>query len=1202
MRSHPKASSLGSNLGRGKSRRPFRRSGALAALLVALTAAACLLPVSASAVELRTVTESFGPDGTSGSTFGFPGALGFDQGNKHLYALEGGEIHGFDASTAGSHTPLGGNFPLSTGFAGEFNGIAADPTSHHFYYATPEENTLYGYDQSGAALSGFPIGGQNYSCGTAVDSSGNVYVAEANEGTVREYSPAGALVETHTIGGEPCHLAFDSEDNLYVGNYYGATKKYTASSGYTSSTTIDPEFTSAMTVDKATGEVFVIHYNYIQVWDTEGEFLYELKGEPFGREFSAIAVNEATEELYVSDYGHAQIDVYSKPASLPKLSTEGADGVSATGATVHGTINPKEEPVEDCHFEVIPAAQFNATKYANVTAAQEFPCVPAAGSIPVDANPHPVSASVTGLSPATLYHYRLVATNPIGEAEGNDRTFTTGPVAPLLEGQSAEAVGTTEATVAARINPKGGQTTYHVEYGTTNAYGQTTPESAPFGFPTDNSKHPVSVHIGGLQPGTAYHFRFVATNEAGGGEGADTTFATYLATSPTFAPCPNDQFRTGLGAHLPDCRAYEQATPTDKHGSNAQGSIGSNVASASGNHLTFFANGGLPTTGGLSSLVPFIASRGPAGWSTDGLLPPTQPGRIGEVLGSDDDLSVFLVSGDGPGNVGTGLYLRDSDTAAFQPGPVGSQVFVSPRLGGFADDTSHYIFTVIDQLLPSAAPGKPNLYDVDHGALTLVDRIPSGLATSCDDESGPTCVVPPEGTERGPLPSISRDGSRVVFGTGPSSGGQIYLREDGARTTRISASQRTTPDPNGQRPTVLYSVTADGSKAFFTSCEKLTDDSTAVSNGENKCDEREPFKQGNDLYSYDAESGELTDLTVDTNAGDLLGAGVERVLGVSTDGSYVYFVARGGLAPGATSHNCRGIADPYCNLYVYHDGVTTFISKLRTDDHGAGTDPDGVRVAADGSVLLFRSYLSLTGFDTTGSCGGGACAQFYRYSASDEELVCVSCNPTNVPPNDLPRLGTLGSFLGKATGASLPRNISADGNRVFFESSEALILGDTNGVTDVYEWEAKGTGSCESESPNGGCLYLISSGTDPVPSQFLDASANGDHVFFFTEQQLVPADKDSLVDVYDAGVGAGLAAQHPLSPPTCASSACQANPTLPPDQTPASATFSGPGNAHKGASARKCPKGKRKVRRKGKVRCQKAHKQHKRHNNRGGAK
>ena len=55
-------------------------------------------------------------------------------------------------------------------------------------------------------------------------------------------------------------------------------------------------------------------------------------------------------------------------------------------------------------------------------------------------------------------------------------------------------------------------------------------------------------------------------------------------------------------------------------------------------------------------------------------------------------------------------------------------------------------------------------------------------------------------------------------------------------------------------------ATPDGSKVFFTSCEKLTDDSTATG----PCD----LENQGDLYSYDVETNELTDLTVDSNAGD----------------------------------------------------------------------------------------------------------------------------------------------------------------------------------------------------------------------------------------------------------------------------------------------------------------------------------------------
>src|SRR4029077_11145476 len=116
--------------------------------------------------------------------------------------------------------------------------------------------------------------------------------------------------------------------------------------------------------------------------------------------------------------------------------------------------------------------------------------------------------------------------------------------------------------------------------------------------------------------------------------------------------------------------------------------------------------------------------------------------------------------------------------------------------------------------------------------------------------------------------------------------------------------------------------------------------------------------------------------------------------------------------------------------------------------------------------------------------------------------------------------------------AVLLRHFSSDGSRVFFESVAALLPRDTNGVQDVYEWEQQGVGSCQGSSAtfsasSGGCLYLVSSGTSPQPSFFADASASGSDVFFFTFQPLVGQDVDGLVDVYDARVGGGFAAQNP---------------------------------------------------------------------------
>jgi hypothetical protein len=1238
VRSHAKASLVGSNSDRGASRRPLRRPGAFAALLVALMAAACFLPGAASAIEFRSLTGSFGPDGTSGTGFSeYLGPLAFDQSNKRLYALDQAEqkIHAYDASAPGTHTPVGGAFPIGAPGAGEENDIAVNSVSHNLYFANGSGRKVYGFDESGSPLSGFPLTGHNGTnfeariCGVAVDPTGKLWVSEGS-GFISRFGSQGDF-EPYSFSGGHCRIALDSHENLFVAAPFGGVTEYTAESGYleSSAKSIDSGSSYGLTVDRSTDEIYVVHSGSIAVYDDEGNLLYEfgegVPGAEYYGELGGIAIDEASEEVYVSDYGHRKIDVFGPPISLPKLVITPASGIGASEATVNGTINPRGIAVEGCHFEVIPADQFIESKYESVTEAEKYPCAQAPGSIPIDSEPHAVSAEVGGLNPASVYHYRLVASNEVGEASSADARFTSGPAPPQVEAVSVEAVDNTAATVTAKINPRGGATTYHLEYGTTSAYGQSTTESSPFGFASDTSRHTVSVHIAGLQPGTAYHFRFVATNEVDTTDGEDTTFATYPMTSG-FAPCPNDQFRTGAGARLSDCRAYEQASPIDKHGAGAQGEYGQLAASSSGDRVTFFATGGLPTTGGSSRLIPYVATRGSDGWSSDGFLPLGKPRFYADILGANEDLSAALVVGEGPGGVGGQLFVRDSETATFEPGPAAPGEQLSggrASLVGFAADPRHLAFIGTSQLMPSALSGRENLYDLDHGALTLADRIPAGSAVSCDDEAGPACEVPAGGVSTSSKQSeISSDGERVFFTTDPTNqtffeNGRIYMRENGVRTTWISASQRTTPDPGGEKPATFVGITPDGSKAFFLSCEKLTDDSTAVSTAANSCKSNPSTDvQGEDLYSYDTGTGELTDLSVDSNAGDPLGAEVQGVVGISDDGSYVYFAAPGVLAPDASRGGCPVYQEP-CNLYVYHDGVTKLVAKL------FGSEPDSknwtgrnARVSADGQVLSFVSVESLTGYDNSGTgCFGGRlsehrCGEYFRYSAPEEKLTCLTCLPTGVPPSRSPSLGgeAGGHYFGNGFPSDTPRNLSANGNRFFFNSPDAMVPGDTNNVTDAYEWEAKGEGSCESESQNGGCIYLISSGTDPQPSGFLDASRNGDHAFILTEQLLVPTDQDQLYDVYDAGVGAGLPSQHTLSPPSCTSTACQSNPAPPPDQTPASATFHGPGNVKSPAKSkgRKCPKGKRNVRRAGKVRCLPRHGQKKRHKranvNRGGSK
>ena len=115
----------------------------------------------------------------------------------------------------------------------------------------------------------------------------------------------------------------------------------------------------------------------------------------------------------------------------------------------------------------------------------------------------------------------------------------------------------------------------------------------------------------------------------------------------------------------------------------------------------------------------------------------------------------------------------------------------------------------------------------------------------------------------------------------------------GIESRLLSGSQRAVPDPDGPQPKTFRGATPDGSKLLFTSCEKLTDDSTAVAPGPSQ--ECGAFGTGPDLYMADVDSGDLTLISVDNDPSDGLLANVEGVVGQSADGSDVYFVAENRL-------------------------------------------------------------------------------------------------------------------------------------------------------------------------------------------------------------------------------------------------------------------------------------------------------------------
>lgn len=318
-----------------------------------------------------------------------------------------------------------------------------------------------------------------------------------------------------------------------------------------------------------------------------------------------VAVDGDTHTVYVANEGSNDVLVFTD--ARPIVTTESFAATDST-VTLSGSVDPAGRGnISQCYFEYGFEVSYGST----------IPCDPDPSASPPGSNftgPTTVTATISGLSPGTTGHYRLVARNVTeGQAAGLDRTFTsTSP--PAIVGLAAERLTATTADLVARITPNGRDTTYRFEYGTDLNYGQTAP--VPDGhLSASYEPQPVEVHLTGLTPNVVYHYRLVAENESGVTTVEDHTFSFYPPA------CPNSNVRQQTKANfLPDCRAYELVSPADAGGTQlfAQGPNTGYATSPSrfsfiGAFSTIPGAGGNPT-GANGDL--YVATRTGRGWVT----------------------------------------------------------------------------------------------------------------------------------------------------------------------------------------------------------------------------------------------------------------------------------------------------------------------------------------------------------------------------------------------------------------------------------------------------------------------------------------------------------------------------------------------------------------------------------------------------------
>jgi hypothetical protein len=1020
----------------------------------------------------------------------------------------------------------------------------------------------------------------------STDFHGDIYVAslgkkeDGTEGRVDIFSPEGHFISEVPVTG-PQAMAIDSEGVLYVWlTETGRLVRYEPCGAY------DPaagqiEYCNpptnasgrggvgtvlvAMAIDRGTDHLFVHFGSFFIELSSAAEGNEELREQnvtstPTGTA-NGLAIDSAHHRLYLQE-GTDEIGVYELADGLPpdekydKIATIDAESSGVPGGHFGGlpSLAVDEGSGDLFVFETEVGHLWELDEEGNYLSTVNFPFQGnrfEGMEIAVDNGLTSPNGKLSEEEGRGRYVYVPLPAKGIGHSLA---FFVAHVTPPEVKSVTPTSVSEDEAGLQAQINPGNLQTTYTFEIEAEGSTGWTKVGQGTLA--ASNLDVGVSATASRLIPGMHYNFRVIATNEKGSDE-AVGSFVTYPSLPAEPTPCPNALLRTGLSALLPDCRAYELVTPADTNGraplgaENQGGGYTSRQVSPAGDKVPFRVEGGsLPGLGGTGGLKgdPYLATRTPAGWSTAYTGPSGAEAASVAPGTTSPDQGYFFWQAAGEGSAVLGeitSYVRypDGHSELVGRGSLGTDPEVSGKL--ISEGGGHIVFSTggsaktatAIQLEPDAAPdGTQAVYDRTFDGITHVVSLKPGN-------------VPFDEGENALFEGVSFDGSGVAFKVK----NVLYLRYDNKETYEVGEG-------------VEFAGVAEGGGRIF-------------------------YVENGNLEAFDVPTESVIEFA------DTIAPVVPAT--VSGDGSTAYFVSKSAI-PGVAP-NPEGVK-PHVggqNLYRSREGQIAFVGSVTERDvvgakEGEGIGGLGLWVAAgnsgsfglvparstpDGNVFLFKSRAALTSYDPEDH------SEIYRYDSGKNELQCLSCNPTGaLAQSDADLQSENREGLELFTPLAWPENLRADGRRAFFETSDPLVAGDVDTLQDVYEWEEQGVGSC---TQPGGCLYLISSPQSQRNEYLWAVSHSGDDVFFLSSDLLTGADADGTPSIYDARVGGGF----PDAPPAeCQGEGCRPQLTPPPPLPTGDTAVEGPGENVK---PHRCGKGKRKVKRAGKVRCVK--KKHHRH-------
>ncbi|HEY2141526.1 MAG TPA: hypothetical protein VGG98_05645 [Solirubrobacteraceae bacterium] len=1121
--------------------------------LASLLALGGLLLCSAPALAVRghVFSSSFGSPGSGNGQLSAPSALAVNESSGSVYLLDTGnnrvEYFSATGSYEGQFDGSGSNVLVEAAAAptGKFSqptSIAVDNDP-----GSPSFGDVYVGDAGHAAIDKFsatgeyigqitetPAGGFGEIEGLAVDASGTLWLWQGSE--ERAINSFTSALANEFIASHPVHLArgprpglaVDSNANLYVA-IGGPQIAKLDSSGRRLKEHFD-SLVEAEDQAQAVGVAVDVPSNDVYISDAAGTgsvARFSSSGsllEEFGAtgltELSSIAVNSSSNRVYVADASTDKVDVFVlEPESHPAIEREDRSLVSATSATLGAQIKPAG-PDTTYYF------QYGAASCASSpSACTELPAAPGR-DIGGGFEPQSVSVHLQGLTPGVVYHYRVIATNALGSAEGADQTFTTqqqGAEFRLSDGRAWEMVTPADKHGARPI-------AIGAEWGTdiqaaadgsaitfpatspfvANPAGNRSPENAqvlssresPGSWQSVDLSTPNDPSVTELQVGRISEYKLFAPDlslgllEPPGG----------MPLSPKQSPEETQEqtlyLRQAGGEYLPLVTKANVA-PGTAFGESAA-TLKFSAASPDLRHVVFQSRVRLtetPTLENGGGLYEWTAGR----LQLVSVLPGTR-GPASATLGNHDDNVRHAVSDDGTrviwqdlNSSSPRLYLRDTsrqetvqiDAAQGAPEPTS---FVKTIYNTASSDGSRVFFTSPQRLTADStavAEGqneKADLYEFE--VTSPKDQPLAGRLTdlSADRNAGESADV------RGVI-GASEDGSAVYFvANGVLGDGAQHAARNGAceHATEVARATCSLYVAHYDQATQSW-----GEPVFI----------AALSGADHPS------------WGDGPESRQLRTMS-------------SRV---SPSGQYLAFMSQRSLTGYENRDINSGLPDE--EVFQYNARSRRLVC--------ASCNPTGARPRG-----------------------------IFKTEAYEERLVSY----TKSLWIDRWLAGSVPAWSPKDLNSAVYQSrYLSDAGRLFFNSSDALVPADGNGAEDVYEFEPAGVGSCQPpgygqsasdvfSAEMGGCVALISAGSSGEESAFMDASESGGDVFFLTLSQLSARDRDTSLDLYDAHecVAAVPCAPGVASVPAPCSTGDACRPAATPQPAifgaPASATFSGAGN------------------------------------------